>query len=450
VNATIVANPGSLSFGQVAGGPGPSAQAVSISSSGGVLIFSASASTTNGGGWLSINPSGGTTPAVLSVSVNGAGMPSGNYTGSITIASSAAANSQSIPVSFVVTAPAPTLFVTPAALSLSFQIGSATPPTQTISISSGSANLSFVSSATTAGGNNWLSVSPGAGTTPAGVTVSVNPSGLDARTYSGTVTIMASGASNGPQAVPITLTVLPAAAPASPTIAGVMNAATFLPTAVAPGQIISILGAGLGPASAASMHVNAGGFLDGTLGGTRVLFDGIPAPMVYSSASQVSAIAPYAIAGKSSTRLQVEFQGGVSAGVDLAVADTAPGIFTLTASGRGQGAILNQNYSVNSAGNPAPKGSIVMIYATGEGLTNPSGVDGLLTGAVLRQPLKQVSVTIGGQRAEVLYSGSAPGLVAGVLQVNARVPDGIISGAVPVVLTVGSASSPPGVTMAVQ
>ena len=64
--------------------------------------------------------------------------------------------------------------------------------------------------------------------------------------------------------------------------------------------------------------------------------------------------------------------------MDLAVTDTAPGIFTLTASGRGQGAILNQDYSVNSAGNRAPKGSVVMIFGTGEGQTNPAGVDGLI------------------------------------------------------------------------
>jgi uncharacterized protein (TIGR03437 family) len=61
-----------------------------------------------------------------------------------------------------------------------------------------------------------------------------------------------------------------------------------------------------------------------------------------------------------------------------------------------------------------------------------------------------VSVTIGGKSAEVLYAGAAPGLISGVLQVNVRLPDGIASGAVPVEVRVGSASSQPGVTISVQ
>jgi uncharacterized protein (TIGR03437 family) len=191
--------------------------------------------------------------------------------------------------------------------------------------------------------------------------------------------------------------------------------------------------------------------VDQSLAGVRVLFDGVAAPMIYASATMVSAIVPYTISGRFSTRLQVEFQGTASPGLDVAVAAAAPGIFTMNQSGSGQGAILNQNYLVNSAGARAPKGSVVMIFGTGEGQTNPAGVDGLITGSVPRNPLQPVSVTIGGQPAEVQYAGSAPGLVAGVLQVNARVPDGILSGdAVPVVLTIGSASSPSTVTMAVQ
>ena len=142
--------------------------------------------------------------------------------------------------------------------------------------------------------------------------------------------------------------------------------------------------------------------MNGTLGGVRVLFDGIAAPMIYASATLVSAIVPYAVAGKRTTRLQVEYQGATSSGFDLPVADSAPGIFTMAASGRGQGAILNQDYSVNSTANPAGRGSFVMIYATGEGQTDPVGVDGLLTGATLRKPLQPVSVTIGGQQADVL------------------------------------------------
>ena len=93
----------------------------------------------------------------------------------------------------------------------------------------------------------------------------------------------------------------------------------------------------------------------------------------------------------------------------------------------------------------------MVLYATGEGQTVPDGVDGLLTGTTLRRPALPVSVTIGGQPAEVLYAGSAPGLVSGVLQVNARIPAGVTTGpAIPVVVTVGGASSQAGVTLAVR
>src|SRR5262249_25245616 len=156
---------------------------------------------------------------------------------------------------------------------------------------------------------------------------------------------------------------------------------------------------------------------------TRVLFDGIPGPMVFASATQVNAIVPYEIGGRLNVSVQVEFQGVRSPAIVLRVADTAPGIFTLSASctgggnGAGQGAILNQNFSINCATNPAAKGSVVQIFGTGEGDTNPRGATGFIipaSGTDLRLPrqLATLAVTIGGQPAEVLYAGSAPGLVS--------------------------------------
>ncbi len=117
----------------------------------------------------------------------------------------------------------------------------------------------------------------------------------------------------------------------------------------------------------------------------------------------------------------------------------------------GPGVILNEDGSLNAAGNGALKGSVITIMATGEGQTNPPGLDGLIAGAVLRQPVQSVGVMIGGRAAEVLFAGAVPGQVAGMLQVRARVPDGIDSGnAVPVVLTVGGASSQPNVILSVR
>jgi uncharacterized protein (TIGR03437 family) len=199
------------------------------------------------------------------------------------------------------------------------------------------------------------------------------------------------------------------------------------------------------------MQLNAAGRVETTLGGTRVLFGGVAAPMIYAARGQVSAVVPYSVAAAQSTNVVVEYQGRSSAAMQVQVAGTAPGIFTLDASGRGQGAILNQDYTVNGAQNAAARGSAVMIYVTGEGQTEPAGGDGKLAGDSPPRPLETVTATIGGQSAEVLYAGGAPGLVAGVMQVNARVPAGAATGAaVPVLVKVGANQSPTGVTMAVR
>jgi uncharacterized protein (TIGR03437 family) len=207
----------------------------------------------------------------------------------------------------------------------------------------------------------------------------------------------------------------------------------------------------MGPDAGAALRLTAAGLVDTSAGGTRVLFDDVPAPILYASSRQVSVVASYAAGSGGRTRVQVEYQGTRSAPVEVQVAESAPGVFTLNSTGVGPGAILNEDGRVNSAENAAARGSVVVIYATGEGQTSPAGVDGLVTGTTLRHPVLPVRVTMGGQEAQVLYAGSAPGLVSGVLQVNARVPAGVSPGrAVPVVVTVGRASSQAGVTVAVR
>jgi uncharacterized protein (TIGR03437 family) len=124
----------------------------------------------------------------------------------------------------------------------------------------------------------------------------------------------------------------------------------------------------------------------------------------------------------------------------------APGIFT---AGK-QAAALNQDGSYDSASSPAARGSTVVLFATGEGQTDPSGVDGQLATSVYPKPVLPVSVTIGGQPATLAYFGAAPGLTAELLQLNVVVPQNIAPGNVAVVLTVGSASSQAGVTIGVN
>ncbi len=231
---------------------------------------------------------------------------------------------------------------------------------------------------------------------------------------------------------------------------GITNAASFMAGAVAPGEIVTIFGSSLGPASLAALQLTVDRqYVTKSLAGTRVLFDGVASPMIYTLAGQVSAIAPYPLAGRATTQVQVEYNGQLSNAVTLAVAPSAPGVFTVGSSGQGQAAVLNQDYTVNGPSNPAARGSVVAIYATGGGQTTPDGDDGRVIGADLPKLLLPVRVKIAGLDAEVLYTGAAPGLVSGAVQINARIPDSAPGGASPMVITVGGAGSQPGVAVSV-
>jgi astacin len=232
----------------------------------------------------------------------------------------------------------------------------------------------------------------------------------------------------------------------------VVNGASYEAGAVAPGQIVTLFGSNLGPEAAAGLQLESSGRVATELAGTRILFDGVPAPLLGVQARQSSAVVPFSVAGKSITLVEVEYQGRRTQSLFLPVASSAPGIFTLDQSGRGQGAILNEDgITVNSPANPAPRGSIVSIFATGAGETDPASLDGVLPWGILPVPRLPVMVRIGRAAAEILYAGAAPGLVSGVLQINVRVPWNIEPGDfVPVVLTVGRVTSLPAVTMAVR
>jgi uncharacterized protein (TIGR03437 family) len=229
---------------------------------------------------------------------------------------------------------------------------------------------------------------------------------------------------------------------------GVLNAASLASGAVAPGEIVTLIGSEIGPPIATQPVSSVTSTM---LGGTSVLFDGAPAPLLYAAPNQINAIVPYGISGQNSTQMSITSGGQLIAGFSLSVVASAPALFTLDGTGLGSGAILNQDSTVNSPSNPASRGSVVVLYATGVGAMVPTPTDGQVTGNILAYPSLPVSVTMEGIDAEILYAGAAPGLVAGVVQVNVRVPQTVAPGvAVPVSITVGTASSPAGVVMAVQ
>ena len=233
-------------------------------------------------------------------------------------------------------------------------------------------------------------------------------------------------------------------------IGDVVNSASNLGGNVAPGEIVVIYGSELGPPKLVGAELTSSGRLSTNVAGTQVLFNNVAAPLIYVRSDQVAAIVPNAVAGQPAAKVQVQYQNRSSPSFSIPVSQTAPGIFTLDQTGRGQGAMLNQDNTINGRLSPAPQGSIVVLWATGQGPSDPDWAEDRLAAEPLAKPANSVKVTIGGQAGEILYAGAAPGLAA-VMQVNVRVPTGIKTGsAVPIVLTVGNASSQPGVTLAVQ
>ncbi len=147
---------------------------------------------------------------------------------------------------------------------------------------------------------------------------------------------------------------------------------------------------------------------DVTGGGAVVLFNGVAAPLIYMSSAQINAVVPYEIANSSAVTIEIDGGGVHSAPWSVPVAPSAPGLFTQNETGQGAGAILNQDSSLNTPQNPASRGTIVQIFLTGEGQTNPPGVTGAVTGLATKNPTQDVTVQIGGVDAKVGSATTAP------------------------------------------
>jgi uncharacterized protein (TIGR03437 family) len=196
----------------------------------------------------------------------------------------------------------------------------------------------------------------------------------------------------------------------------VQNTASGTASAVAPGELVTLQGYGLGPATAAAGS-----------GGTQVTFGGVAAPVFSAQSQQVTVQVPWEIAGQTSTEVVVTYNGGPPAGTSssalVVVAKAAPGIFAVT---------------------PAKTGDSITIYGTGGGVTSPLGITGGLWPITASLPALTlpVSVTIGGTNAIVTYAGSAPTLESGYFQINVALPAGLqASPAANLVVTVGGSSS---------
>jgi len=229
----------------------------------------------------------------------------------------------------------------------------------------------------------------------------------------------------------------------------VNNAASNQFLGIAPGEIVTLKGSGLGPTQLVSAGVGSGGSYPTQLSGTSVQFNGVAAPLLYTSATQVLAVAPYGVTGPA-VSVTATYQDQASVPATIQVFAAAAGLFTADGTGAGQAAAINQDGTINSASNPAPLGSVISLYATGGGQTLPAGVDGQVSAPPLAgQSLPVVASTgptcagstcVGGPQ-RLQYAGPAPGEIAGLMQINVLLtPLSVQPGsAVPVAIIVGPA-----------
>jgi hypothetical protein len=392
---TLTVSPASLSFAYQIGGTAPAAQTLGIS--GAATTYTAVAS---GGTWLSVTPASGGTSGSASVSVNAAGLAAGTYSGSVTITAAGSSGSpKTVPVTFTVTATAPTLTVSPASLSFAYQIGGTAPAAQTLGISGAATTYTAVAS-----GGAWLSVTPASGGTSGSASVSVNTAGLAAGSYSGSVIVTAAGSTGSPRTVPVTFTVTAA----TPTLT------------VSPASLSFAYQLG-GTAPAAQTLV---------IGGVASTFTAAASGGTWLSVSQASGSA---IVSVNTT--------GMTAG-------TYSGSVTITAAGS-SGSPMNIPVTLNvTQGAPTLTVSPASLsFAFQVGGTAPaaqtlniSGVTSTFTAAVSGGAWLSVSQVSGSASVSVNTAGLAAGSYSGTVTITATGSNGSPK-TVPVTLTVTAASS---------
>jgi len=245
--------------------------------------------------------------------------------------------------------------------------------------------------------------------------------------------------------------------PSTPTISAnaIFNPLTLQVGPIAPGEILTVVGSNIGPATAASAP--AGNFPT-TLGGTQLMInDTLPAPLFFSSTNLVGAVLPYSAGGSGAViggtvKLTIIYNGVSSNSVTTGIALASPGLFavTLTDTNRTSVKAINPDGTLNSSSNPVAAGSIVTLYAGGLGPVTPSFTAGQAApSSPLYTTTAQTFVSFGGQSGDVLFSGLAPG-TTGVYQVNARIPSTVPSGSQPVLLWNSAGTSQNGLQIYIK
>lgn len=507
----------SLTFTYTTGDPAPSPASaeLDVASNGDIIPFNVTASGSSGkatsgsgsnGVWVRVNGSGQLANLATSgVALSGSSVPiyvsidmstlvtlnPGSYAGLITIAATNAANgSATVAVNLIVSAGPPTLNATFPIFPSTIIAGPSVDPVITIY-----GDNFFSTSVVTmqSGGNPPITV-PSVLLSRKVLQATIKAAYLAASagaTYpiSWTLAVTNPAPPNNPAQAPATTTLL-ITSPTQPAITSVVNAASYLPaavqtgtganpipqnaTAISPREIISIFGQNLGPATITTTTPSGTPAVYPTFANSmQVIFTygspaaTIAAPLIVTSNNQINCIVPVELAsviGTASPNATVTVVNGAASTSPFPVTVIAedPGVFTFGGLGQGQGAILNfdsstGSYVINGSKAAAPRGSAVAIYVTGMGDLGGSAsvANGQVASTATTLADGTARVDIDGQPAVVSYAGTAPGAVAGLVQINAIVPPTVRTGAaIPMTVSIGSATtsrrSQPGVTIAVK
>jgi len=269
----------------------------------------------------------------LSVGASTTGVAAGSYNCTLTLTPSGG-TAVMVPLTLTVVGQ-PTVTIPTTPLSFSYAAGTAVPSAQTITATgAGSSAAGFTASATSTPAG-WLSVSPTSGSASSSasvpLSVSVNPSGLAAGTYNGSITVTPGTGATGGGTVPVTLTVT---AP-TPVISTIVSGASFLGGAISPGEFVTLMGTSLGPLTPASLQLDSTGKVSTTLANVQVFFSSTPAPLTYVSSGQINCIVPYEVNGLTTVPVKAVYLSQPSNVVTLNVANSAPGIFSASGTGTG-------------------------------------------------------------------------------------------------------------------
>jgi uncharacterized protein (TIGR03437 family) len=465
-----ISGSGTLNFTQAVGGPVPTSQGVTLTSSGSGASFQVSVPSTAACSWLKVTPTSGAANGAVTFIPQANSLPQNTYACPVTFSFIGSATAPITENAVLTVTAAQSVAVSTSALTFTYQIGGTTPAPQQLMVTSTGGAVGFTVGTTSTGG--WLTTSAGSSTlqTPQTISVSIVPANIPSSatagsTLAGTIMITAPGV----LATPLTVTVsLNLTAAATPTPIIIFNSATgALGNGISAGELITIKGVNLGPTTPATFSVTAQNTVSSTLAGVQVMFGTFAGTPTYVSASQINVVVPWEISGSPSTTIVVSVNGVPSAGFTENVIQDAPGVYTLSATGIGQAAALDQNFAINGPSTgvqltsgtipttPAAGGTVIAVFGTGGGLTSPQGVTGTVTPTNQLYPLANwtpgsnvVTAMLGGKPATVTFAGAAPGEITGVIQINLIVPTGLTPGNQTLVITINGVETQANVTIA--